>query len=89
MLCHQARLGQLGDSPILAFEQPELHLHPAAAVHLADEVIACIAQGSQASHVVETHAESMLLSVQIAIVEGRIRPDVVVYWVSPAILAPV
>ncbi|WP_341507069.1 AAA family ATPase [Sphingomonas sp. 2378] len=84
MLCHQARLGQLGDSPILAFEQPELHLHPAAAVHLADEVIACIARGSHASHVVETHAESMLLSVQIAIVERRIRPeDVVVYWVSP------
>lgn len=83
MLCHQARLGQLGTNPILAFEQPELHLHPAAAVHLADEVIACIAQGSRASHVIETHAESMLLSVQIAIVEGRIRPkDVVVYWVS-------
>ena len=84
MLCHQARLGQLGNSPILAFEQPELHLHPAAAVHLADEMIACIAQGSPASHIVETHAESMLLSVQIAIVEGRIRPeDVVVYWISP------
>ena len=84
MLCHQARLGQLGTSPILAFEQPELHLHPAAAVHLADEIIACIAQGSPASHVVETHAESMLLSVQIAIVEGRIRPeDVVVYWIAP------
>lgn len=84
MLCHQARLGQFGYRPILAFEQPELHLHPAAAVHLADEVIACIAAGSQASHVVETHSESMLLSVQIAIVEGRIRPeDVVVYWVSP------
>lgn len=84
MLCHQARLGRSGANPILAFEQPELHLHPTAAVHLADEIIACIAQGSRASHVIETHAESMLLSVQIAIVEGRIRPeDVVVYWVSP------
>jgi predicted ATPase len=83
MLCHQARLGRLGPSPVLAFEQPELHLHPAASVHLADEIIACIAQGSEASHVIETHAESMLLSVQIAIVEGRIRPeDAVVYWVS-------
>ena len=83
MLCHQARLGKLGPSPILAFEQPELHLHPAASVHLADEIIACIAQGSQASHVIETHAESMLLSVQIAIVENRIQPeDVVVYWIS-------
>lgn len=84
MLCHQARLGQFGDQPILAFEQPELHLHPAAAVHLADEIMACISNGSPARHVIETHAESMLLSVQIAIVEGRIKPnDVVVYWVSP------
>lgn len=83
MLSHQARLGQLGPSPILAFEQPELHLHPAASVHLADEIIACIAAGSTASHIIETHAESMLLSVQIAIVEKRIRAeDVVVYWVS-------
>lgn len=83
MLCHQARLGQLGENPILAFEQPELHLHPSASVHLADEIISCISKGSTASHVIETHAESMLLAVQIAIVEKRIRPqDVVVYWVS-------
>lgn len=85
MLCHQARLGQLGDQPILAFEQPELHLHPAASVKLADEIMACIADGSPARHVIETHAESMLLSVQIAIVDGRIKPDdVMVYWVSPS-----
>lgn len=84
MLCHQARLGQLGRNPILAFEQPELHLHPSAAVKLADEIISCIAEGSSALHVVETHAESMLLSVQIAIVEGRVRPeDVMVYWIAP------
>lgn len=82
-LCHQARLGQLGEAPILAFEQPELHLHPAATVHLADEIVSCIANGSRASHVIETHAESMLLSLQIAIVEGRLRPeDVIVYWVA-------
>ncbi len=82
-LCHQARLGQLGEAPILAFEQPELHLHPAATVHLADEIVSCIANGSKASHVIETHAESMLLSLQIAIVKGRLQPDdVVVYWVA-------
>lgn len=82
-LCHQARLGYLGQAPILAFEQPELHLHPAATVHLADEIISCIASGSKASHVIETHAESMLLSLQIAIVERRLKPeDVIVYWVA-------
>ncbi len=83
MLCHQARLNQLGPNPILAFEQPELHLHPAAAVHLADEIVDCIAQASPACHLIETHSESMLLSVQIAIVQKKIRPeDVVVYWIS-------
>lgn len=82
-LCHQARIGQLGDAPILAFEQPELHLHPAATVHLADEIVSCISSGSQASHIIETHAESMLLSLQIAIVEGRLKPeDVILYWVG-------
>ncbi len=82
-LCHQARLGQLGEAPILAFEQPELHLHPAATVQLADEIISCVEQGSRASHVIETHSESMLLALQIAIVEGRLKPEqVVVYWVT-------
>ncbi|SDA14732.1 AAA family ATPase [Sphingomonas sp. NFR15] len=82
-LCHQAMLGQLGVAPILAFEQPELHLHPAATVHLADEIISCVEQGSKASHVIETHSESMLLALQIAIVEKRLKPeDAIVYWVT-------
>lgn len=81
-LCHQARLGKLGAHPILAFEQPELHLHPSATVELANEIITCVVDGSLASHVIETHAESMLIAVQIAIVEKRIKPsDVIVYWV--------
>ncbi|MBB5761396.1 putative ATPase [Methylorubrum rhodesianum] len=82
-ICHQARLGKLGPHPILAFEQPELHLHPTATVQLADEIISCVVSNSEARHVIETHAESMLLAVQIAIVEKRIKPsDAIVYWVN-------
>lgn len=82
-LCHQGLAGTLGDAPILAFEQPELHLHPRAAVALSEEIADCVAKGSTARHVIETHSESVLLSVQSAIVQGKLKPDdVVVYWVS-------
>ena len=82
-MIHQAKVGTLGDRPILAIEQPELHLHPKASVMLADEIVQCIADGSPAVHVVETHSESVLLSVQTAIVEGRLNPgEVIVYWVT-------
>lgn len=84
-LCHKARLGLLGDHPILAIEQPELHLHPQATVCLADEVVSCVANGSKARHVIETHSESFLLSLQIALVQKRLKAsEVVVYWVSSA-----
>lgn len=82
-LCQQARLGLLGATPVLAFEQPELHLHPRAAMHLSDMLLECVAKGSPAVHIVETHSESFLLSLQIALAEKRIRPDqAIVYWVD-------
>ncbi|RYC28720.1 hypothetical protein D3273_27835 [Lichenibacterium minor] len=84
-LCHQAAAGILGENAILAMEQPELHLHPRAAVELADEIVACVASGSSATHLIETHSESVLLSVQTAIVKKQIFPEqVIVYWVSQA-----
>jgi hypothetical protein len=82
-LCHQALAGQLGPNPILAFEQPELHLHPAAGVKLAEEVIRCVAKGSPGRHVIETHSESFLLSMQTALVGGQLSPaQITVYWVD-------
>ena len=82
-LVHQAKCGLLGDRPVLAIEQPELHLHPRASVILADEIVQCIADGTKAVHVIETHSESVLLSVQTAIVDGRLNAsEVIVYWVT-------
>jgi len=82
-LCHQALRGQLGPTPILLFEQPELHLHPHAGVRLAEEVVNCVVNHSPAIHVIETHSESFLLSMQIALVEGKISPDDIrVYWIE-------
>lgn len=82
-LVQQAKFGVLGERPILAIEQPELHLHPRASVILSDEIVQCIADGSKAVHVIETHSESVLLSVQTAIVDGRLSAnEVIVYWVT-------
>lgn len=82
-LVHQAKSGVLGKRPILAIEQPELHLHPKASVILSDEIVQCIADGSNAIHLIETHSESVLLSVQTAIVDGRLNAgEVIVYWVT-------
>ncbi|MDI1366454.1 MAG: AAA family ATPase [bacterium] len=82
-LCHQAASGQLGAHPILALEQPELHLHPRAGTLLAEEIVACVAGGSPATHLVETHSENFLLALQVALLEGKLtRDQLLVYWVE-------
>lgn len=74
-----AMKGRLGESPILAIEQPELHLHPRAHADVAQHLVAV---ARHATVVVETHSENFLLAVQLAILDGSIRAeDVVVHWV--------
>lgn len=74
-----AMMGRLGEAPLLAIEQPELHLHPRAHAEVAAHLVA-VAQ--HATVVVETHSENFLLEVQLAIAAKRIRPeDVIVHWV--------
>jgi len=76
-----ASLGRLGPSPLLAIEHPELHLHPAAHVHLAAFLCSVTRAHSKPTVVVETHSENFLLRVQLAIAHGEISPsDVVVHW---------
>jgi len=79
-LASMAKLGHLGESPILAIEQPELHLHPRAHAHLA-AFFCDIAENQSARLLVETHSENILLRVQLAILKGDLSPErVVVYW---------
>ena len=82
-LCKLASKGRLGNHPVLAIEQPELHLHPKAITELANGLIECIKQDTPAKHIIETHSESFLLAIQVALLEGDIKPaDVIVHWVS-------
>jgi predicted ATPase len=82
-LCRQAVAGLLGEQPLLTLEQPELHLHPRAAAALAQEIVACVAEGSPAAHVIETHSEHFLLALQVALLEKKLTKDhLLVYWVE-------
>jgi len=80
-LLTSAGSGALGQDPLLLIEHPELHLHRAAEPALAE--LLCKSAGVRGSQiVVETHSESLLLAVQLALIEGRLKSeDVGIYWV--------
>lgn len=60
-------------------EQPEVHLHPKAQVVMGDFFVEVANSGRQM--ILETHSEHMVLSIQRNIVEGRIRPADVAFYV--------
>lgn len=80
-LAAAAHHGELGPEPIVAIEQPELHLHPAAELALVN-VLLRATEGS-GRLVLETHSETLLLGLQLAVAEGRLAgDDVRVWWVD-------
>lgn len=74
---------RLGGPRLLCLEQPELHLHTRAQTVLADLLVASATAASKPTILLETHSEILLMSVQLAIAEGKIAPGMVrVYWVE-------
>lgn len=74
---------RLGGPRLLCLEQPELHLHTRAQAQLAKVLVDTAMAKSKPSILVETHSEVLLTSVQLAIANGEIAPDMVrVYWVE-------
>ena len=68
---------------LLLVEEPELHLHAAAEAPIADLCIDTIRQNPDASILVETHSENILLRVRRRIAEGLILPtQVALYWIE-------
>jgi predicted ATPase len=62
-------------APIVAIEQPELHLHPAHQAKLA-RMLAAAAYASGGSRiVVETHSESLINGLGKLIYEGVVRAE--------------
>ncbi len=77
-----AKNGVIGSAPVISLEHPELHLHPDAHVHLANLFCGAVNSEPKPQVLVETHSENLLLGVQLAIAEKRIKPgDVAVHWV--------
>ncbi len=73
---------ELTSRRLLVLEQPELHLHPAAQQALGDYLCRAAGALEPGALVIETHSENLLLSVQLAVVEGRLSRDAVaIYWV--------
>ncbi|MGY2147254.1 AAA family ATPase [Pseudomonas azotoformans] len=85
-LCAQAACGELGPNPVIMLEQPELHLHPRAVVVLANFLVKCIKLNKQASFIIETHSEGLLLAIQTALAAGELDlNDLCTYWVSKGV----
>ncbi len=79
----QARRSNDASPQLLAIEQPELHLHPAAESALGQH-LAKVASGNNApTMLVETHSENLMLSVQLQIAKGHLSPTAVLgYWIE-------
>lgn len=67
---------------LLVLEQPELHLHPARQEALTRWICALVGKNQGPKVMLETHAENVLLTVMLAVLDGVLNPDdVVIYWV--------
>ncbi|AEF53223.1 AAA family ATPase [Marinomonas posidonica] len=75
MLCAMAAEGELGEFPVVTIEQPELHLHPQATVELANFLVKCSKDNPSASYIFETHSESFLKAIQLAIIKKEFSKD--------------
>lgn len=77
------KAGAYGQGPTVVIEHPELHLHPSAQDDLAEFLCDVATSEVAPKLMLETHSENFVLTIQLAIVEGRIAPsDVIVHWVK-------
>lgn len=72
------------NNTVIAIEQPELHLHPAAHLNLA-KLFARTAKDLNHHYLIETHSENLLLGIRDAVVD-KDNPltdkDVLIYFVD-------
>lgn len=65
---------------LVLLEQPELHLHPAAQLGLADFLLACVRSGRQI--VLETHSEHLVNRLRRRVAEEVDEPELVAELIS-------
>lgn len=78
-----AERGDLGQNPILAIEQPEMHLHESAERKLA-AFLARIAQCDYAPRfIIETHSDILLSALLLEVAEERLpASNLAIHWVG-------
>jgi predicted ATPase len=70
------------DNSMLLYEQPEIHLHPAAQAELGS--LFAKACSSRKRIVIETHSENLILRIQTEIARRNLSSrDVMVYYIEP------
>lgn len=70
----------------LLYEQPEIHLHPAAQAELGSVFVkACKRDINKSKRIViETHSENLILRIRTEVAKGEINPeDVMIYYIEP------
>jgi len=66
----------------LLYEQPEIHLHPAAQAELGSIFVK--ARSPKKKIVIETHSENLILRIQTEVAKGTLKPeDVKIYYIQP------
>lgn len=66
----------------LLYEQPEIHLHPAAQAELGS--VFARAYSPKKIIVIETHSENLILRIQTEVAKGNLKPnDVTIYYIQP------
>ncbi|MGK3997350.1 AAA family ATPase [Sorangium sp. So ce1024] len=72
--CIRPRMQKRAPAPLVAIEQPELHLHPAAQAKLARMLVEAVS-GSGSKIIVETHSESLINGLGKLIHEGHLKAE--------------
>lgn len=67
---------------MLLYEQPEIHLHPAAQAELGS--VFARASSPQKTIVIETHSENLILRILTEVAKGKLKQrDVRIYYIQP------
>ena len=79
----QSILGELGDSPYIVIENPELHLHDSFHDDLGRFFVEIINSKYKPKLIVETHSENIMLAVQLKIAKKLVdRSNIIINWVK-------
>jgi predicted ATPase len=73
--CLRPKLQGRAPAPIVAIEQPELHLHPAAQAKLARALVDAAAGSGGSRIIVETHSESLINGLGRLVYEGVLKAE--------------